>query len=151
MSMARPRLMCAGWTRVGFPSVSSYDAFISGSVFSAFTSAQPIRWVKDTLPPRARLRWLLMTIRLSISSLTGTCRTLVAVGTERLASMFCAVRAGAPRRISRSESVLGWAVGAGVAGGGWFTAPPVGLLLPFGSALAVDDAGWAAGCATGLA
>ena len=105
--------MCAGLTRVGLPSVSSYDAFMSGSVFSALTSAQPIRWVKDTLPPRARLRWLLMTIRLSISSLTGTWRTLVAVGTVRLVSMFCAVRAGAPRRISRSDSALGAGAGLG--------------------------------------
>src|SRR5919107_3796068 len=56
-----------------------------------------MRWVKETLPPRARARWLLMTMRLSHSSLTGTDRTLVAVGTERLRSMFCAVRAGAPR------------------------------------------------------
>ena len=38
-----------------------------------------------------------MTIRLSQSSLTGTERTLVAVGTVRLTSMFCTVRAGAPR------------------------------------------------------
>ena len=38
-----------------------------------------------------------MTIRLSQSSLTGTDRTLVAVGTERLASMLLTVRAGAPR------------------------------------------------------
>jgi hypothetical protein len=64
--------------------------------------------------------------------------------------MFCAVRADAPRRISRSTSVLGWAAGVGWVVGGWFTAPAVGLLLT-GSALAVDDAGWAAGCATGLA
>ena len=39
-----------------------------------------------------------MTMRLSISSLTGTERTLVAVGTVRLASMFATVRAGAPFR-----------------------------------------------------
>src|SRR6476620_3092031 len=38
-----------------------------------------------------------MTMRLSHSSLTGTERTLVAVGTVRLASMLAAVRAGAPR------------------------------------------------------
>ena len=36
-----------------------------------------------------------MTMRLSHSSLTGTDRTLVAVGTVSEASMFCAVRAGA--------------------------------------------------------
>jgi hypothetical protein len=38
-----------------------------------------------------------MTIRLSISSLTGTDRTLVAVGTSSLAAMFVTVRAAAPR------------------------------------------------------
>src|SRR5690349_9345150 len=46
-----------------------------------------------------------MTIRLSHSSLTGTERTLVAVGTVRLTSMLAAVRAGAPRRVvSRGSS-----------------------------------------------
>ena len=40
-----------------------------------------MRWVKLTLPPRARRRWLLITTRLSASSLAGTARTLVAVGT----------------------------------------------------------------------
>ena len=38
-----------------------------------------------------------MTMRLSHSSLTGTVRTEVAVGTVSEASMFCTVRAGAPR------------------------------------------------------
>ena len=38
-------------------------------------------WVKLTLPPRARRRWLLMTTRLSAISFAGTARTLVAVGT----------------------------------------------------------------------
>ena len=118
--------MWSGLTSVGLPSFSAYDAFISGIVFSAFTIAQPIRWVKETLPPRARLRWLLMTMRLSISSLTGTCRTLVAVGTWRLVSMFCAVRAGAPRRICRSASRAGRGSRLGLALGGWFTVPPVG-------------------------
>ncbi len=64
---------------------------------SAWTSAKPMMCVNETLPPRARARWLLITIRLSQSSLTGTWRTLVAVGTVRLTSMFCTVRAGAPR------------------------------------------------------
>src|SRR3954465_5671685 len=68
--------------------------------------------VNDTLPPRARARWLLITMRLSIRSLTGTERTLVAVGTVRLASMFCAVRAGAPRRTVR----VGSSLAVGVAG-----------------------------------
>src|SRR3984885_11071508 len=55
-----------------------------------------MRCVKETFPPRPRPRWLLMTIRLSISSLAGTDRTLVAVGTLRLAAMLTAVRAAAP-------------------------------------------------------
>ena len=38
-----------------------------------------------------------MTVRLSQSSLTGTVRTDVAVGTVSEMSMFWAVRAGAPR------------------------------------------------------
>ena len=54
-------------------------------------------WVKETLPPRARARWLLMTIRLSHSSLTGTGRTEVAVGTVSETSMFFAVAAAMPR------------------------------------------------------
>ena len=45
-----------------------------------------------------------MTVRLSHSSFTGTERTLVAVGTVRLMSMFFAVRAGAPRRVRLSGS-----------------------------------------------
>src|SRR4051794_23720957 len=55
-----------------------------------------MRWVKLTFPPRPRRRWLLMTTRLSMSSLAGTARTLVAVGTARLASMLTTVRAAAP-------------------------------------------------------
>ncbi len=46
-------------------------------------SAHPMRWVNDTLPPRERRRWLLITMRLSIMSLAGMVRTLVAVGTVR--------------------------------------------------------------------
>ncbi len=96
MSIARPRLTWAGVIRWGLPSTTSYPTFIAGIDLSARTRAKPIRWVKETLPPRARARWLLMTIRLSHSSLTGTERTLVAVGTVRLSSMFFTVRAGAP-------------------------------------------------------
>ena len=90
--------MWAGVIRFGLPSFSSKPTFIAGIDFSALTRAKPIRWVKETFPPRARARWLLMTMRLSHSSLTGTERTLVAVGTVRLASMLETVRAGAPRR-----------------------------------------------------
>src|SRR5919107_3323493 len=102
--------------------------------------------VNDTLPPRARARWLLITIRLSMSSLTGTERTLVAVGTVRLASMFCAVRAGAPRSTVSDGSSLAadWAgfsgsFGTGRAAGGWVglaseRPPAVGDAFPVGFA-----------------
>src|SRR4051812_49226165 len=60
-----------------------------------------MRCVKLTLPPRLRRRWLLMTMRWSISSLTGSERTLVAVGMDSDASMFLAVRADAPRSVVR--------------------------------------------------
>src|SRR5688500_9373820 len=93
-------------------------------------------WVKETLPPRARARWLLMTIRLSHSSLTGTCRTEVAVGTLSETSMFFAVAAGMPRRtvyVGSSFAAVGTGRGAsfgvgldsGVAGG-------VGVVLDAG-------------------
>src|SRR3954466_7427612 len=55
-----------------------------------------MRCVNDTFPPRPRRRWLLMTTRLSMSSLAGMTRTLVAVGTVRLASMLATTRAAAP-------------------------------------------------------
>ena len=114
-SIARPRLTCSGWMSVGLPSTSAKNAFISGIALSARTIAKPIRCVKDALPPRPRLRWLLMTIRLSISSLAGTVRTLVAVGTDRLAAMFSAVRAAAPRRRISVASAGTAAAAAGLA------------------------------------
>jgi hypothetical protein len=73
-----------------------------------------------------------MTIRLSISSLAGMDRTLVAVGTVRLAVMLTAVRAAAPRsRIPVAPpGTWGWVAG-GEPGGpspraslpGWPPAP----------------------------
>lgn len=52
-----------------------------------------MRCVKEIFPPRARFRWLLITIRLSKSSFTGTARTDVAVGTSSEAFMFFATAA----------------------------------------------------------
>ena len=48
-----------------------------------------------------------MTTRLSIRSLAGTVRTLVAVGTDRLDSMLITVRAAAPRSGWISSSLTG--------------------------------------------
>src|SRR4051795_401396 len=81
-----------------------------------------MRCVKDTLPPRERARWLLMTIRLSASSLAGTARTLVAVGTASEAFMFLTTLAAAPRsgvRVTPFDSLLagGGDAFAGVAAG----------------------------------
>ena len=56
-------------------------------------------WVNETLPPRERARWLLITMRLSISSFAGTARTLVAVGISRLLSMLATTRADDPRSV----------------------------------------------------
>ena len=49
----------------GLPSTSANELFISGCATRAWTMAYPMRWVKLTLPPRPRARWLLITMRLS--------------------------------------------------------------------------------------
>src|SRR6478735_9414813 len=80
-----------------------------------------MRCVNETLPPRARLRWLLMTIRLSISSFAGTARTLVAVGIVRLASMLATTRAAGPLSWTVSGPLTEACTGVaafGLAGGG---------------------------------
>jgi hypothetical protein len=73
----------------------------------ACTIAQPIRWVKLTFPPRVRRSWLLRILRLTSSSLAGTTRMDVAVGTPRLASMFSAIVAATPRRGFASSGTAG--------------------------------------------
>src|SRR5690606_34752595 len=80
-------------------------------VFRAFTTAKPIRWVKETLPPRPRRRWLLITMRLSTMSLAGMARTLVAVGMDSDMSMLTAVRAAAPRSLTSSAPLGTWTAG----------------------------------------
>src|SRR5919107_2011778 len=76
-----------------------------------------MRWVKETLPPRARARLELMTTRLSIRSLAGTALTLVAVGTSRLVTMFVAMALAGPRRTDTTSS--SGAVGALTFFGSW--------------------------------
>src|SRR5262249_1718281 len=96
-----------------------------GCEASARIIAYPIKWVKLTLPPRPRARWLLMTIRLSEISFAGTARTLVAVGTAREASMFSTIFAATPRiGLVLPPDVLppdGLAGAAALAGGGALT------------------------------
>ena len=60
-----------------------------------------------------------MTILLSTSSLAGIARTLVAVGTARLAVMLLTVRAAAPRSLLTSAPAeTGGGGGAGLGGAG---------------------------------
>src|SRR4051812_37101515 len=77
-----------------------------------------MRCVNETFPPRERARWLLMTIRLSASSLAGTARTLVAVGTVSETFMFLTTAAAAPRSGDCSPAATGAAgvLAAGAAG-----------------------------------
>ena len=82
-------------------------------------------------------------MRLSHSSLTGTERTDVAVGTVSELSMFCTVRAGAPRRIVY--------VGSSLAAAGWVGRDSlgIGLLVSFaGSAALALGLGFATGAGT---
>src|SRR3954466_6783389 len=81
-----------------------------------------MRWVNETFPPRERARWLLMTMRLSASSLAGTARTLVAVGTVSETFMFLTTAADAPRRgdcLPAAIGVAGLAAGAGLVSAGF--------------------------------
>src|SRR6476661_3728913 len=104
-----------------------------------------MRCVKDTLPPRDRARWLLMTMRLSASSLAGTARTLVAVGTVSETFMFLTTAADAPRSGDCLPAATGVAVlAAGAAG----LASAAGLGSAAGFAAgAAGAAGFAAGAA----
>src|ERR1700723_3120127 len=96
---------------------------MAGTPPSAFTPGNPIRWLNATFPPRPRARWLLITMRLSISSLAGTVRTLVSVGTLSVEAMLTAVRAAAPRSLAACAPAagggraLGELAGAGAATG----------------------------------
>src|ERR1700679_4027811 len=87
-----------------------------------------MRWVKLTLAPVVRANWLLRIWRFTSSRRAGTVRTLVAVGTPRLASMLATIREAAPLRTTassdpaagagpRTAAGAGAAVRAGAAGG----------------------------------
>src|SRR4051794_38476978 len=111
-----------------------------------------MRWVKDTFPPRERARWLFMTMRLSASSLAGTARTLVAVGTVSETFMFLTTAAAAPRNGDWLPAATG---GAGVLAAGLSAdcaaeAFPAGAVAAAGSAGAGAAAGGLAGASDGL-
>src|SRR5262249_58901145 len=98
-----------------------------------------MKWVKLALPPRARRRWLLITIRLSESSLAGTARTLVAVGTVSEVSMLATTRAAAPRSTLVAASAGTTTAGLARAGVGWSVGRVTGC-----SADRTATAGWPA-------
>src|SRR3954468_17996544 len=111
-----------------------------------------MRWVKLTLPPRARRRWLLITTRLSKSSLAGTARTLVAVGTCSDCSMLATTRAAAPLSgvvltVLASSALAAWASGlaawasgsAGLLAGGLAGVGAAGVWAGFASAAPSAD------------
>src|SRR5215207_2012173 len=119
-----------------------------------------MRCVKETFPPRARARLELMTTRLSISSLAGMARTLVAVGTSRLVTMLVAIAFAGP--LSTETTSSSGAVGALVffgswAGIGWAALPGAGFFAPSratvagafftGAAAGAAGAGWRTGAA----
>src|SRR5262245_15942778 len=149
-SMAMPRLIASGMTVTGLPLTASNELFISGCDASAWTIAYPMRWVKLTLPPRPRASALLMTMRLSESSLAGTARTLVAVGRVSEASILDTIRAATPRMgavCAPGRTSPAGAVGA-LAGSALAGSALVGSALA-GSTLAGATAG-AAGPAVGV-
>src|SRR4026209_164272 len=76
--------------------------------------AQPIRCVNETLPRLTACRCSFMILRFSSRSLTGIFRKLVAVGTDRLCSMFSTIFFAAPVRGLTSAS--GETVGVFVVG-----------------------------------
>src|SRR5215207_2791597 len=82
-------------------------------------------------------------MRLSINSLAGTARTLVAVGIPRLVSMLATVRADAPRNGAVSALALSFTAcsGAGVGAGAGLAGVAVGGGVGF------VGAGWVAGLA----
>src|ERR1700748_3577614 len=101
--------------------------------------------VKLILPPRVRRSWLLMTTRLSASSLAGTARTLVAVGTASEAFMFLTTIEAAPRSGVVTPFVPGAVLAAGRAAA-CDVLPAAGLAVALGVAVrGAADSGSSAG------
>src|SRR5215212_6618568 len=100
-----------------------------------------MRCVKDTFPPRERARWLLITMRLSASSLAGTARTLVAVGTVSETFMFLTTAAEAPRSGDCLPAAIGVAGAAALAAGALLSAAGAGAAAGFSGAFAGAGSG----------
>src|SRR6516162_7265202 len=111
-------------------------------------------WVKLTLAPVVRASWLFKMSRLTSSSRAGTVRTLVAVGTPRLASMLATILDAAPRSTtacSSRVSVIGAGAGVGVGVGAGVVVAGGGVAIGRAGAVASGGTGWTAagGCACG--
>ena len=119
-STARPSPTCLWWMTPGLPepSASATKAeFSDGTSCRARTTAYPMMCVKLTLAPVVRASWLFKMSRLTSSRRAGTLRTLVAVGTDRLASMLATIRDAAPRSSTGSSLPAEMVeAGAGAAG-----------------------------------
>src|SRR6056297_688324 len=98
--------------------------------------AYPIRWVKLIFVCPERDRKPLITLRLTSSSLAGTLRKLVAVGTVRLRSMLAAIAAPTPR-IGLPGSSSGFPFDSGSAACAAFAA---GAALAAGAGAVLADA-----------
>ena len=107
-STARPSPTCS-WRRIpGVPflsTASTKEALSEGISARPFTIAYAMKCVKETLAPLERDSDSLSPARLISRSRADTLRTLVAVGTARLASIFVTMRAAAPRRGVASASI----------------------------------------------
>ncbi len=79
------------------PPSGTKAAFSAGTSCRARTTAYPMMWVKLTFAPVVRASWLFRIRRLTSRRRAGTVRTLVAVGTVKLASMLATMREAAPR------------------------------------------------------
>ena len=115
-SMATPRWTYCDVSFSPWPSRSRYDACSARSSRSARTSANATRCVNDALPSARTAMCAFNSRRFSTSALTGSVRTVVAVGRARLWSMFFAMLRAKPR--SGSTSTSGSATGSAAAGGG---------------------------------
>ena len=137
-----PHVLVMDDARLARPSASATKAALrAGTSCRARTTAYPMMWVKLTLAPVVRASWLLRIRRLTSSRRAGTVRTLVAVGTPRLASMFATIREAAPRSgVASSTAAASLDDGPGRGG----RAAP-----PGGGRSALGAAGWGGGAGTG--
>ena len=99
-------------------------------------------WVKLTFAPVVRASWLFRIRRLTSRSRAGTVRTLVAVGTARLASMLATIREAAPRS-GVASSVAAGTTGAGAG------AAAAGAAAPVSGSFVTAGPSWGCGAGTG--